>query len=287
MAEISDLSDLVNRATGGNNGTPETIFFHKTGRYGGTAFPTLSAGRANSLWRADGSPAGAPAPTTAIIPTNATDGALKQTDPGGSRQKWIYQFGISTATAGTFILYDRLFQIGGLSGTVTTAQTVQGSPASPALTRYSTNATCVGNMILVEINTALGGSSTTLTAKYTNQAGTGAQVSGSITFGGSAATNHVTRCFLVPLASGDTGVQAVESVTLAASTGTAGDFSVAIIRPLGFVAVPVAACATFRDFATGLPGIPEVLTDAALALLYIPTFTSFGETFGAVSMVEA
>jgi hypothetical protein len=37
MAAITDLSDLINRQSGGNSGTPESVFFFKVPRVAGVA----------------------------------------------------------------------------------------------------------------------------------------------------------------------------------------------------------------------------------------------------------
>ena len=286
MGALADLSDLVNRVSGGGAATREALFFHKTPRINGTAATAPIQGRLHSLWTFDGYPSGGAVPTTAIIPDNTTQGALKQGSNSSGYQKYLYQFGVTALLGSTFILYDRLFQEGGFSGTTTTAQQVQGNPASPALTRYSTNATCVGNMILVEIHTAIGATATTITASYTNQAGTTGRTTIATTFGGTA-NNTQSRAFLLPLAAGDTGVQAVESVTVLATTGTAGNFAVSIIRPLAISGVGGPGLGGFRDFTVSLPGIPEVADGACLGLLYLSSSTTTNEMFGCVSLVEA
>lgn len=281
MAAITDLSDLVNRCTGGNNGTPEVIFFHKIGRIAGSSVGMANT-RPNSLWLYDGSPSAGVAPTSGAIPTNATNGALKQANPGGSREKWLLQFAVMTElTNGAYILYDRLYHIGGLSGTSTSDQTVQGSPASPALTR---NTGGVGNMIGIEIYTQIGSTERTLTVTYTNQAGTGGKTA-TCPLGGTN-SREPGRIVLVPLAAGDTGVQAVEKVALSASTGTAGDFGVTILRPLAFVSAGHPGSMGSKDFSSGLPGIPKIDTNACLAAIFTPNGATAPSLIGCISMVE-
>jgi hypothetical protein len=286
MGALTDLSDLVNRLSGGGLGTREQMFFHKTPRINGTAATAPIQGRLHTLWTFDGCPSGGAVPSTAIIPTNTTQGALKQGSNTSGFQKYLYQFGVTALFGSTFIIYDRLFQEGGFSGTTTTAQQVQGNPASPAITRYNTNSTCVGNMILVEIHTAVGGTATTITASYTNQAGTTGRTTIAATFGG-AGNNSQSRAILLPLAAGDTGVQAVESVTVLATTGTAGNFAVSIIHPLAIAGAGGPGLPGFRDFTVSLPGIPEVVDGACLALLYLSNITTANEVFGCASLVEA
>jgi len=282
MAAISDLSDLINRQTGGNSGSPENIFFHKVPRVAGTAAAALVAGRAASLWTYDGMPAGGAVPTTGAIPDDTTTGAIPFTAPGGSRDKWLVNASIVPLIAGVFLLYDRLFHIGGLSGTSTSDQDVQDEPASPALTRNTGGA---GNIVFYEIYTQIGTSTTTLTMTYTNQAGTGSRTS-TINIG-STGFREVTRAQRIPLAAGDTGVRAVEKVALTATTGTAGNFGITIAQPLAWIPVGAAGVAGWRDYTTGLPGIPSIHPDACLALYFVPSGGTAPEVFGCLGTVEA
>lgn len=96
MTAIADLSDLVNRLTGGASGTPDPRWFFKVARHDGAAVTAVPiAGRPYSLWRYDGSPGPGAAPTSWANPDNTTNGGLEQADPGGGRQKWLTQFGAS------------------------------------------------------------------------------------------------------------------------------------------------------------------------------------------------
>ena len=286
MAPIADLSTLINKVSGGGGGTRETIFLFKTNRVAGATASVLVTGRLNSLWRMDGTPQGGDVPTSAAIPDNTTNGSLKQTSNTSGYEKFIYSYCMSSLNAASFILYDRLMHCGGLSGTVTTAQTVQGDPASPGLTRYNTNSTCVGNMIMVEIYTALGTTQRTITASYTNQAGTANQTTIATPIG-SANFNNAYRAFFLPLADGDTGVQAVKDVTISASTGGPGNFGVSIVRPLAMIGTMETGGTGFRDFTVGLPGLPEVESGACLAMLVIPSNNANYECYGGLSLVES
>ena len=86
MAAITDLSDLINRQTGGNSGTPENIFFHKVPRVAGVAATAPIAGRSASLWEYDGMPAKGAVPTSGAIPDRTTQGAIPFTAAGSIRQ---------------------------------------------------------------------------------------------------------------------------------------------------------------------------------------------------------
>jgi hypothetical protein len=281
MAALTDLSDLINRLTGGNSGTPETQFWHKLNRVGGVAATVPFAGRPMSAWTYDGQPAGGAVPTVGEIPTRTTIGAMPFAAPGGGREKFLISVGVAPLVAGVYLLYDRLFHIGDLNATLTTDQTVQGSTPSPALTR---NTGGEGNIAWAEIYSIVGTSSQTLTMTYTNQAGTGGRTT--TTNIGSTGFREVTRVLRLPLMSGDTGIRAVEKVSLSATTGTAGNFGITIARPIAWIPVGSAGAGGWRDYTTGLPGIPAIDPDACLAIASIPAAGTASEMWWAATFIE-
>lgn len=281
MAALADLSDLINRQTGGNSGSPEAVFFHKVPRIAGAVATTPVAGRGVSFWRYDGMPGGGSAPGAAAIPDRTTPGAIPFTAPGGSREKLTISGGIIPLIAGVYQLYDRLFHIGNLSGALTTDQTIQGSTPTPALTR---NTGGVGNFAFYEIDTAVGTTGTTLTMTYTNQDGVTGRTS-TINFGGTG-FREATRFQRIPLAAGDTGIRAIDRIRLTASTTTAGNFGIGIARPLAWIPVGAAGVMGWRDFTTGLPGMPAIDPDACLALWGVPATATAPELFGSLAFVE-
>lgn len=281
MAAITDLSDLIHRQTGGSNGSPENIFFHKVPRTAGAAVTAPLAGRGCSLWTYDGMPAAGAVPTSAAIPDRTTQGAIPFTPPGGTREKWLIGASVAPLAAGVYLLYDRLFHIGGLSATSTADQTVQGSTPSPALTR---NTGGVGNMAFTEVYAQLGTTATTLTMTYTDQDGNTGQTS-TINIG-AASFREVTRMQRIPLAAGDTGVQAIEKVKLTATTAAAGNFGITIAQPLAWIPVGAGGTMGWRDYTTGLPGIPAIDPDACLAMMYIAATVTATELYGCLATVE-
>jgi hypothetical protein len=202
---------------------------------------------------------------------------MGQADPTGGRELFLLGVEGACSQLGTLILYDRLLQIGGLSGTSTSAQTVGGT-----LTR---NTGGVGNMIAVEVNTQIGVSSTTITASYTNQAGTSGRTTKAAAIGNTG-LREAERMIILPLQDGDTGVQAVASVTLALTTGTVGDFGVVVMRPQAVLANGAVAGAMLRDFLAGLPNIPEIDTDACLTWAWLPNSTTAPQIFVCPHMAE-
>jgi hypothetical protein len=281
MAALTDLSDLINRQTGGNNGTPENIFFYKVPRIAGVAATAPLAGRGCSLWRYDGQPGRGFIPTGTEIPDRTTIGSIQFAAPGGSRDKHLISASITPSVAGVYLLYDRILHNGGLSGTATTSQTVQGTTPSPALTRNTGGA---GNMVFYEIYGGIGTVSTTLTMTYTDENGNTGQTS-TINIGANGFREEL-RAQRIPLADGDKGVRAVASVQLTATTGTAGNFGITIAQPLAWIPVGSGGTMGWRDYTTGLPGIPTIHPDACLALMFIPAAATAPEVWGCLGTVE-
>ena len=281
MTALTDVSDLINRATGGNSGTPENISFFKSARIAGAAATAPVAGRWASLWLYDGQPCAGPAPAgSAVYPTNTTAGGLQQVDPGGGRQKWITSLDGAALVGGTLMIYDRLAQYGGLSGTVTTAQTVNLTP-----TRYTDG---LGNIAFIEINSAIGTTATTVTMLYDNQA-SGTSITGPAVVLGGAGFDEKTRMIMLPLAAGDYGIKQVRNIDLLASTvSAAGDMAVVIAHPLAYLSLnaPGVGCPS-RDLFSGFPKMGEALTDACLAMAWLPNTTTVPEITGRISFVEA
>ena len=276
MAALTDLSDVINRLSGGNSGTPEVVWVHKVARTAGVVDQVTVAGRYATMWKHDGWTPGGATPTTVVAPSLSTTGAIPFTAPGGGRDKHLVQAGLVISLAGTVVLYDRLLHIGGLSGTSTSPQAVGGT-----LTR---NTGGVGNRVFVEIWTLIGTTGTTLTMNYTNQAGVDSRTS-TVNIGATG-YREVNRLIPIPLQAGDTGVQSVEDVTLTASTGIVGNFGIMIGKPLAYFYATVGGSAGFRDYTTGLPGIPVVDPAACLAFYCNMNAAVIPEFTGALSFVE-
>jgi len=275
MALLTNMSDRVSAMTGGN---VQTTIVQKRDTL------VYIVGAANSYWAIPGLPGAAANPTTVTAPTRATLGAIAFTNPTGGRQKWLVRVALGAminSAMGT--IYDRLLHIGGLSGTVTTAQTVGG-----ALTRYTNG---VGNLAYFEIYTDIGSSSVTATLSYTNDLNNAATAT--IRVGGTDIQNR-SHIAPFPLNAGEKGVKAVTSVTLSSSTGTAGDFGITVGHPLmtltyGFQGFSEERGSAATSTINSLGGDVEILSDACLAMLD-QSFSSLGTTehyfLGMLNMVE-
>lgn len=235
-----------------------------------------AAGNFCSLWTAGGHPgAGAtPASGAGAVPTNATAGSIYYVNPTGGNTGYLGAWAASAATVGTLILYDRLVHTSGLSGTVTTAQTVN----STAITRsYNSGNTPEA---WLEWYTATGSTAVTATVSYTNQAGTAGQT-GTASIPASAKAGLMIP---VSLAAGDTGVQSVQSVTLSASTLTAGNFGVTLCQRLAQMQVPLAGTGTVSNW--GQLGLPNIVNSACLAFKVLTSTTSTGIWMNTLNFIQ-
>ena len=228
----------------------------------------ITNGRTSSLYRqifAPGEVAIPAIPTTAVAPDNTNLGALNRLISSYSPSN-VFATGFNifnSSTELTFWVIDRLSQMGGLSAIVTTAQTVN----TAALTRHTSG---VGVYAAAEIYTVIGTTVTTITMTYTNSDGVGSRVSPAITFGGAgfgAGAGGVLRFIIFPLQDGDKGVRSVQSVTVAASTGLAGNFGITLFKPLGVFSTPQLADKPNNILSSGVINIPQINPTACISLL--------------------
>lgn len=277
MAAPADFSEVINRLTGGNNGTPESFFWHKETA---SSF-TFLGGVWASLWTADGIPGPGATPGAVSIPTNATAGAFRHTNPGGGRKRWLRSFGAASWGSARVLFYDRLLHMGGLSGTVTTAQNVGTN-----ITRY-TGQDSLGNLAMAEVYAQIGATQTTISMNYIDKDGT-SRTGGSIPIGG-AAGRATGACVILPYhtAAGANSITQVVDVTLAATTGTAGNFGVTIIRPLFEVDLGTIDTGGFGHgvLATIVEDL-ELRTDACLGVMFMPTGTVINWVRGNYTTLE-
>jgi hypothetical protein len=276
-----DLSDFINIASGS---TADQVNFFKSGlQNGATLGGTPVAGKLSSMWRWDGQPGAAAQtiPSTAVTLNNTSAGSLQQLLPATGAKKRFLGFVATTNTAGTIIVYDRLAQHGGLSGTATGAQTTNLPTA--VLTRQTTG---VGVELWAEIYTLIGSTGRTITASYTPSGG-GTHTTQAVTIGGTGFEEQ-DRILPMSLASGDKGVTAVASATLSASTGTAGNFGLTlayVIAEIPMVFIGVGVMQTFW-LANGGPKDLGTNSDAAIAFLWYANGTTAPSLIGSAYFCE-
>lgn len=280
---LLNYDEMINKATGGDSGTPESIPFFKDVFVAGAAPGTLVTGKRTSLWRYQGSPCGGAIPTAAAVCTNTMNGALRQAASAGSRRKRFLSLVVAALQPGSLYCYDRLSHSAGLSGTAAGAQTTQLPTA--ALTRYTTG---IGVEAWVEIYTQIGASSTTFTTSYTSD--TTAGRTSAVTPIGNTGNREAERLIPIPLQqnSGDRGVRSVESLTLAATTGTVGEFGITLARPL--FSLPMSTLGVGRIWnavvQAGGPLDLGVNSDACIAFWWLPNVASAASLTGMAFFME-
>jgi len=178
----------------------------------------------------------------------------------------------STAATGvpaTLTLCDMQGYWPGIDMNSNSAQTLTGTPTL----RYTNGAGC--RLYLVARATT-GSTAHNISISYSNQtptsgrsmpatvAATVSAIVPHIVHSGTAANNYGP---FLPLASGDTGVSTVASVTLSAASGTASTAALCLVRPLAQITISVTGLMTEKDFLNQLPSLPIVKDGACLVWL--------------------
>jgi hypothetical protein len=176
---------------------------------------------------------------------------------------------VATGVPGVLQLVDLQGYWPGISVNSASAQTLTGTPTL----RYSNGAGC---RLYFVITTGSGATAHNIACSYTNQAATSGRalpvtvactasaIAGHINHSGTAANNYGP---FLPLASGDTGVQNVASVTFSAASGS-GVGALCLARPLLSLPITTASVAAERDLLNQLPSLPRVYDGACLAWIY-------------------
>lgn len=264
MGAINTIDDLLASLR-----TPQSIYK--------ASLANAVVGGFTSLWTAAGLPTlgATPASGSGAVPTSATAGAIPLPTLASGETLYLAGAQSAQATAGVLILIDRLVHTSGLSGTVATAQTVN----TAALTRYTDG---VGVEAALEWYSATGSTAVTFTSSYTEANGTSPAGRTSVATSIPANTNVGRFIPFGGLASGHLGVKTVETVTLSASTLTAGNFGVTLFKRLaqfpvllantGFIYDALAVKQALANFGASQPCLSFiVLCSATSTGIMVPT----------------
>lgn len=236
---------------------------------------STAAGQFFSLWTAAGVPGAGAAPGAAAVPTSATTGAMGFANQTGPATSYIAWLALQASISATNVeIHDRLAAIGGMTGTVLTAQNAFSlATVNPGAARLG-DANYSDVQWWIEIYTALGATGVNATANVTYNDDT----TGNLAAVALGATPRAGR--LYPLVSAVAGkfIKAVNSITLSASTGTAGNFGVTATRPRTSVSLPLLNKTETFDWAQ--LGLPEVQNGACLMMLILCATTSTGTVRG-------
>lgn len=241
-----------------------------------------AAGTLVSLWRATGQPGQGAIPAAAAVCDNTLTGAMgftQQVAPATSYGAWANA--VCSNSAMTLEIHDRLMHMGGLNGTLTTAQTVNldvnANLASGNLDKRKGDSNFSDIQWWLEWYTATGSTAVTATVSVTYNDGTTGTLSASL-----AATRPASFMLplngLIPAAAAGKYIRDVDSVQLSATTGTAGSFGVTATRPRMTMPLPLANKMEVFDWAA--LGLPEVANSSCLFPIVLTSTTSTGTVRG-------
>lgn len=241
------------------------------------------AGLWHSLWRVAGyPPAGATPPAftagSGYVPTRTTLGALPFANP--TNDAYLGKVGLTGATLGTVHIYDRLWACSGFSTTVLTAQAVTTPGALPAGRDPNAGADVEP---WFEVYGAPGATTATWTITGTDSAG---NTGSTWTYTHPANAESVGQ--MMPPVLGGTagghGIRVVDSLTCSASSGTAGNVGITLVRRLAEIPITTANVGAVFD-AIAL-GFPDVYDDACLALMVQCSTTNTGYIAGSIVIAK-
>ena len=237
-----------------------------------------AAGQYHSLWRATGQPGQGAIPTAAANCNQSTVGGMKFSQQTAPAKSYLaYLEATSSVSASTMEVHDRLMHMGGLNGTLTTAQTVginfNGVTADNMAERIG-DADFSDIQWWLEWYTDTGATVVTATVAVTYSDGT----TGNLTGVSLAATRRASFMQslngLIPAAVAGKFIRAVNTVTLSASTGTVGNFGVTATRLRGTLFMPIANAKFSADWAN-LP-INTIPNSACPFIAVLASTTSTG-----------
>lgn len=243
----------------------------------------MATGQFCSLWRATGQPGQASIPTSAAIPTSATTGAISftnQTAPIYNFILWLYaQCGNSAQSPE---IWDRVAHYGGLVLNSTSAQNLTGMDLSAGSLNLGADRRGASNYSDIqwwlEVYTDGGATASNATINVTFNDASTANLSVQAVGGTLRAGRLIPLTPLIPTGSQGKFIRGINSVTLSASTGTAGNFGFTAVRPRTVFPLPVVNTTSSFDWAQlGLPLVPN---DACLMLAMLCSTTSSGALRG-------
>lgn len=232
-----------------------------------------------SLWRATGQPGQGEIPGAAAVCDNTMTGAIQFTQQTSPATSYLGILEAMCSNAGsTLEIHDRLMHMGGLNGTLTTAQTVNvdisANLATANLDARKGDANYSDVQWWLEWYTATGSTGVTATVNVTYNDGTSGNLTATVLGANRPASHMIPLNSLIPAADSGKYIRDVNTVTLSATTGTAGSFGVTATRYRAGLFQPVANARFTVDWA-GL-GLPEIPNSACLFCIQSTTTTSTG-----------
>lgn len=246
------------------------------------------AGRMCSLWRATGQPAQGAIPTTAVVCDNTLTGGIQFTQQTSPATSYIAQMAVlAQNSAMSWEIHDRIAHMGGLALNVTTAQTTN-LPLD--LVSLAPSAARIGDPTYGDVQTWLevyadgGATASNATINVTFHDATTGDLS-VLAVGGTIRAGHMFSVdALRTVAQQGKNIVSINSVTLSASTGTAGNFGFTFTRPRAYVPSQLANLSATYDWAS--LGLSEIPNGSCLAFMVVPSTTSSGTLRGGGKIIH-
>ena len=266
---FSSMDDFISEVTVNNK-------FCRTDFYKITSV-VATAGRAYDLSLANGNPI-----QNLYAGTNLAFTALSESDGKGiytggnvsTDTKHLTNIGavssVATAVPSFLEFVDVLGYYPLTTTTVTTAQTLNNTVTLP---RYTDGAGVRAYIVAVG---TMGAGTPNITMTYTNQAGVaGRTMPVTVSAVATAVQSHIVHSDpsankyfpFLPLASGDTGIRSIQSVTLSA-TMTSGSLAIVLCKPLATLPLTTAGVMAERNLMTQLPALPRLYDGCNLNMLF-------------------
>lgn len=201
--------------------------------------------------------------TAGVVPTSHTAGFPTISAFGGGATGYLAQVDFGSSVASRLRMFDCVWKGGAYSFNSNVTLSLQPSYAS-----RMPGGSYSDTQIWIEAVTAFTGN-LSVAVTYTNQDGVAARTTGTVATG---VAPTLGRMIQLPLQSGDTGVQKIESVV--ASVATVGTFNVLVLRPLWSGRVKIANDGDVHGLTETM--VPEVFEDSALFVAVAADSTSTG-----------
>jgi hypothetical protein len=177
---------------------------------------------------------------------------------------------LANAIAGTYVAYTDA-GTGTHTLTVTPSRYADGVGLRAYMVSTSLTGTSSGTPVMVASYTDQAGNSGAALGATINFTAGAANVPtpGKICHSGVAANNHAP---FLPLATGDTGMRSVQSVTMSTNYGGASAVTGALVlcKPLAAIPIVTLGVAGERNLVMQLPSLPRIYDEACLNLLWFP-----------------
>ena len=269
---IQSIDNLINAISAG-----QTTRYDWNKITGAAAY---TAGRWYEMLSLSGSPVGTTFPGTSLAWQSCNESSGDGTNVfgiphGGNVSTYIKHLlnmaAWTTAATGvpaTLMLVDVQGYYPGINMNSNTAQTLTGTPTL----RYTNG---VGLRAFLCARATTGATAHNIAYSYNNQAGSAKSNPVTVAATASAIVPHILHSGVaannygpfLPMASGDTGIQQFNSVTLSAASGTASTAALVMAKPLAQITLGVASLMTEKDLLNQIPSLPQVKDGACLGFL--------------------